>query len=59
VTARLVTSLQTLTRIWRGERGWSDALRTHELVVAGPASVRRAVPTWLGHSLLAQAAHSA
>ena len=59
VTARVSTSLHTLTRIWRGERGWPEALRAHELVVAGPATVRRAVPEWLGHSLLAQAARSA
>ncbi|GAB3441212.1 helix-turn-helix domain-containing protein [Phycicoccus ginsengisoli] len=59
VTASLETSLRTLTRIWRGEVVWPQALRSGDVVVAGPAAVRREVPEWLGYSLLARSLHPA
>lgn len=53
VTATVSTGLRTLIEIWRGDRTWSDALRSGAVRVAGSADVRRAVPTWLGQSMLA------
>lgn len=46
VTVALTTPLRTLTRVWRGDVGWTDVVRTGELVVEGPPEVRRAVPSW-------------
>ena len=40
--------LRTLTRIWRGDVGWSHALLNGSVAVSGPAEVRRAVPSWIG-----------
>lgn len=55
VTATVSTSLRTLTRIWRGEVSWEQALRSDRLTVHGPETVRRLVPDWIGRSSLAQA----
>ena len=52
VTGTVETSLRTLTRIWRGDVSWSDALLDGSVAVSGPADVRRSIPTWLGQSLL-------
>lgn len=54
VTASLETSLRTLTRLWRGEVDWTDAVRTGRVVIDGPTPVRRQVPEWIGSSSLAQ-----
>jgi DNA-binding HxlR family transcriptional regulator len=56
VTARVHTRLRTMVRIWRGDRSWTDALRSRAVEVEGPASVRRDVPAWFGRSALAEAA---
>ena len=48
VTATVETSLRTLTEIWRGDRGWSQALETGLVHLVAPHSVQRVVPTWLG-----------
>jgi hypothetical protein len=53
VVATISTSLRTLTQIWRGDVSWSRSLLDRSLSIAGPADVRRAVPTWLGQSTLA------
>lgn len=50
VTAQVHTGLRVLVRIWRGDRSWEEMLRTGALDVAGPAEVRRALPTWIGQS---------
>ena len=42
------TSLLTLTRIWRGDVGWSHAMLDGSVAVSGPADVRRAIPSWIG-----------
>lgn len=47
VTARIRSSLDTLTRIWVGEVAWASALRTDALRVAAPEHIRRQLPTWL------------
>lgn len=39
--------LPTLTRIWRGDRSWSEALGSRALVVHGPEALRRRLPEWL------------
>jgi DNA-binding HxlR family transcriptional regulator len=51
--ATVAASLRTLTRIWRGDQTWTEALRSGALELTGPADVRRAVPTWLGRSTFA------
>jgi len=54
VAATVETSLLTLTRIWRGDVSWAQALSDGSVVITGPADVRRAVPTWIGQSSLAE-----
>ena len=53
VTGTVETSLRTLTRIWRGDIGWSQALLDGSVAISGPADVRRAVPSWIGQAALA------
>ena len=48
VAGTVQTSLRTLTRIWRGDLGWSHALLDGSVAVSGPAEVRRAIPSWIG-----------
>jgi DNA-binding HxlR family transcriptional regulator len=55
VTATVLTSLRALTRIWRGEVSWPQALRSGQLAVRAPEPVRRLVPQWIGESALARA----
>lgn len=53
VTATIDTSLRTLTRIWRGDTSWSQALLDGSVSIDAPSAVRRAVPGWIGQSQLA------
>jgi DNA-binding HxlR family transcriptional regulator len=53
VAGTIETSLRTLTRIWRGDIGWSQALLDGSVAISGPADVRRAVPSWVGQAALA------
>ena len=46
VAVTVSSSLRTLTEVWRGDIGWSSALRSGSLEVEGPAAMRRAVPDW-------------
>jgi len=46
VTVTVTTDLRTMVRIWRGDLGWSRALRAGALEVRGPETLRRAVPEW-------------
>lgn len=48
VTGTVETSLAVLTRIWRGDLRWSDAMRDGSVALSGPTDVRRAIPTWIG-----------
>jgi DNA-binding HxlR family transcriptional regulator len=47
VSVAIETSLAVLTRVWRGDLEWRDALRSGELGVRGPAHLCRALPRWL------------
>ena len=53
VWAHVHTTLRTLTRLWRGDFGWSETLRSGEVVIDGQPAARRTVPRWLGRSFLA------
>ncbi len=53
VTVRIEASLRALTRVWVGEADWDEALRTGEVQLHGPASIRRQVPVWLELSAFA------
>ena len=53
VTARITSSLGTLTRVWLGELAWDRAAHDGQLRVQAPAAVRRALPTWLTLSAFA------
>jgi DNA-binding HxlR family transcriptional regulator len=53
VTVTLDTGLRTLTRVWRGDLTWAEALRSGALELHGAAPVRRAVPRWLRLSAFA------
>ena len=52
-TASVLTSLRTLTEVWRGDRSWDQAISDGSLVVEGPADVRRALPRWVGQGQFA------
>lgn len=53
VAATVDTDLRTLTRVWRGDDGWPEVLRSGRLRVDAPTPVRRAVPRWLKLSTFA------
>lgn len=48
------TDLLTLTRLWRGDTSWADALRAGRLVLHGSARTCRALPGWLRLSSFAR-----
>ncbi|MGV9800763.1 winged helix-turn-helix transcriptional regulator [Mycobacterium sp. NPDC003449] len=50
VTGTVETSLRALTRIWRGDLGWSHAVLDGSVALSGPGEVRKAIPKWLGQS---------
>ncbi|MEJ7650585.1 MAG: helix-turn-helix domain-containing protein [Nakamurella sp.] len=56
VAATVVTSLRAMVRVWRGDLDWDAALAAGALHIVGPAATRRAVPQWLGRSMIAQLA---
>lgn len=47
VTGTIETDLRALTRIWRGDIGWSQSLLDGSVALSGPTEVRRAIPNWL------------
>jgi len=53
VDAVVRTSLRVMTEIWRGDRDWTEAVRSGRVEVQAPTEVARAVPGWIGQSLLA------
>jgi DNA-binding HxlR family transcriptional regulator len=53
VTVTLTADLRALTLVWRGDLAWSSALRTGAVHLAGPAAVRRALPSWFTLSAFA------
>ncbi|WP_208105478.1 SCP2 sterol-binding domain-containing protein [Streptomyces sp. GC420] len=46
VSVTVSAALRPMVRIWRGDLGWSEALRTGALAVEGPERLRRALPDW-------------
>lgn len=47
------SALPVLVRVWRGDIGWSAALASGDIVLRGPASLRRAMPGFLRLSVFA------
>lgn len=52
VTVSVVTSLKTLTSLWRGDITWAEAMRS-DLETEGAQWARRALPRWLSLSAFA------
>ncbi len=46
VAATVVAPLRCLVEIWRGDRTWTDALRSESVRITGPEQLRRAIPVW-------------
>jgi DNA-binding HxlR family transcriptional regulator len=46
VAVTVIASLRRLIEVWRGDIGWSPALRSGAVEVRGPEAMRRAVPRW-------------
>ena len=42
-----LAALPSFVRLWLGDVSWTQALRSGDLVVDGPTSVRRGLPRWL------------
>lgn len=53
VSGTVETNLRALTRVWRGDVGWSQAMLDGSIAVSGPADVRRAIPSWIGQGTMA------
>jgi DNA-binding HxlR family transcriptional regulator len=53
VTVTVTASLRRMIEVWLGNLSWSDALRSGAVTIQGPASLRRAVPSWFRLSPLA------
>lgn len=53
VAATVESDLGTLTRVWRGDLSWNQALHTGGLQLHGPSQARRTVPRWLKLSAFA------
>jgi DNA-binding HxlR family transcriptional regulator len=53
VAATVESDLGTLTRVWRGDLSWQQALHTGSLQLHGPTQARRIVPRWLKLSAFA------
>ncbi|WP_214107321.1 winged helix-turn-helix transcriptional regulator [Acrocarpospora catenulata] len=47
IAATLDTTLRTLTEIWRGDIGWTQAQNSGVLQVAATPAAHRGLPTWL------------
>jgi DNA-binding HxlR family transcriptional regulator len=55
VAVTVTASLRSLVRVWRGDLGWPQALRSGEVSLHGPAALRRALPGWFTLSSSARA----
>jgi DNA-binding HxlR family transcriptional regulator len=53
VAVSVAGSLRTLVEVWRGDRPWTDALRTGAVTLQGPEHFRRAIPLWFPPSRFA------
>ncbi|RKS76351.1 HxlR family transcriptional regulator [Actinomadura pelletieri DSM 43383] len=57
VSVTITADLRQLTRVWRRDLPWSDALRTGAVQVRGPEELRRAVPGWFTQTLFPTVHH--
>lgn len=55
VDLELTTTARTFVEVWRGDLGWSDALRGSSMQLRGPARLRRQLPDWFELSHFADA----
>ena len=46
VGVTVTAGLRELVEVWRGDRAWSEALRSGALALEGPETLRRALPGW-------------
>lgn len=53
VTVTVESRLRTLTRVWRGDVGWDEAVRAGAIELIGATHLRRAVGNWLRLSAFA------
>jgi DNA-binding HxlR family transcriptional regulator len=53
VAVTVTATLRRMVEIWRGDLGWSDALRSGAVEVTGAAALRRALPRWFTLSTFA------
>jgi len=53
VDVTVTGTLRALTRVWRGDLRWGDAIRSGDLEVEGPQALRRAFPSWFALSAFA------
>lgn len=53
VLVEVEATLRDLTRVWRGDLAWTQALKEGTLRLDGPAFARRALPQWLALSVFA------
>lgn len=53
VAVTVTAGLRQMTQVWRGDLGWTDALRRGAVQLHGPETLRRALPRWLGLSAFA------
>ena len=56
VTVTVTTTLPLMVAIWRGDRGWAEALRSGALDLQAPRLRARAVPRWFTLSAFANVA---
>jgi hypothetical protein len=59
VAVTLTASLRRMVEIWRGDLGWSEALRSEAVTLHGPGALCRAVPRWFTLSAFAPVARPA
>jgi DNA-binding HxlR family transcriptional regulator len=53
VSAVVSGTLRGLTRLWRGDLAWAQAVRGGDVAVVASSLVARQIPLWLGQSRLA------
>lgn len=47
VDVAIEAEIRRFVRLWRGDVGWNDVLRSDHVRIHGPAHLRRQVPDWL------------
>ena len=53
IDLQVLTDVRTLTGIWMGDIGLSQAIRTRQLRMTGPVKLKRDISTWLGTNYFA------